>query len=284
MASPHRAKTCPSITRETMQVSVETLTLLSTYSSPEFDDFNFSPACDLSMKRRISQAALIPWVIQGRKDYLDDVPTVKLADAMYFTLRPPAFEAYQRVHVAVAISYPEWFYLKLRQFIGIAFFDELEVKSMVDGSRKRMALPIEKGYEITGVYCHQKIGFDELTESIVPEDNDFGTWLNLVATAHHCTDNRLQELQEWLKRHRRASDAQISPKSRWTKNRQRDALIRHELFQKTERIEICRKLDEAGIDTTPGLQEHGFSRWLDAWLDPDGRQLVQTLFSKVARR
>jgi hypothetical protein len=203
---------------------------------------------------------------------------------MYFTLRPAAFEAYQRLHGPVAITYPEWFYLKLRQFIHILVFDKVEVKSPVDGSCKIVALPIEKGHEITGVHCNQKIGFDELTESIAPEDNDFQSWNNLAGVASDYTDNRLQEVQEWLKSHRRASDTQASAKSRWTKNRQRDALIRDELSRPAERIEICRKLDDASIETTPGLQDGGFTRWLDAWSDPDGRQSVQTLFSKVARR
>jgi hypothetical protein len=264
-----------------MPAEAETLLCLDT--SPEFDDFNFSPSQDSTMRRRISQAALFAWVIDSREIDPDPLPMVDFAEAMYFTLRPAAFEAYQRLHGPVAITYPEWFYLTLRQFIHILVFDRVEVKSPVDGSCKIVALPIEKGHEITGVHCSQ-IGFDELTESIAPGDNDFEVWHSLAAAASDYTDNRLREVQEWLKSHRRASDTQASAKSRWTKNRQRDALIRHELSQRTERIEICRKLDEAGIETTPGLQEHGFSRWLDAWSDPDGRQLVQTLFSKVARR
>jgi hypothetical protein len=230
----------------------ETMMLDYLGTTPEFDDFNFSSYWDSSMKRRISQAALVDWVIDGRA--LDPDSMDNLANAMYFTLRPPAFEAYQRLLGPVAISYPEWFYLKLRQFLRILLFDEVEVKT------------------------HEEIELDELTQGIAPEDNHHEVWFRLVESACYYPDNRVQGLRAWLERHRRA---QGSARSRWTKNQPRGAVIRSELSRGTERMAICRMLDEAGIETTLGLQERGFARWLDAWSDPDGRQSVQTLFSKA---
>jgi hypothetical protein len=265
---------------ERIEMQAETLALDSLGTTPEFDDFNFSSSWDPAMKRRISQAALAKLVIRAREP--DQCPMTDIADAMYFTLRPAAFEAYQRWNGPVAINYREWFYLKLGQFLRILLFDQLEVRSLADDSRKRMRLPIEKGCEITGVHCRNEIGLDELSQSIYPEDNDEETWFRLIEAASYNPDNRLPEVREWLRTHRRT---RASAKSRSTKNEPRDALIRHELSQGTERSEICRKLDEAGIATTLGLQKLGFTRWLDGWSDPeDGRPLVQPLFSKVARR
>lgn len=248
----------------------------------DFDNFNFSSlsSCLEGYCRPVSD--LIALVVYSRED--DPGSIYDFANAMYFTLRPAAFEAYQRVHVPVAISYEDWFYLKLRQFLRILLFDEIEVKNLIDGSRKWQSSCIGKGLEVVSIRCPKDSDLDELEEYITPEHNDWERWLSLAERICYCPDNRLQELREWLKKHRRASRGRATTKIGWTKNQARNEVIRKEMSRGTERVDICRKLDERRIDPTPGLQGLGFKRWLDAWSDAEGRQSVQTLFSKVGRR
>ena len=123
-----------------------------------------------------------------------------------------------------------------------------------------------------------------LVEIILRDDSPSFSWLKLVETVCYCPDNRVQAAIEWLKEQRRSSGLRISARSGWTKNQERDALIRDELAKGTERIDICRKLDERGIATPPTLQRRDCVWWLDAWSDVDARQSVQTIFSKIILR
>jgi len=249
----------------------------------EFDDLNFSPYHDSCLKRTLSQAGLVDLVSQLREGP-DPGAATELAEAMYFTLRPAAFEAIQRAHGPFAISYEEWFYLKFRQFLRILLLDRVEVKNLSDGRRRWTSLPIPDNCEITGIYCSQHCQLNELATSVDAGGVHAYPWVRLVERVCYSPDNRIQALTEWLKRQQTVSASRTSARSGWGDNQNRDALIRDELSKRTERINICRKLDEQGIPTPPGWQKKAGPGWLAAWSNLDTRPYVQTLFSKVACR
>ena len=49
----------------------------------------------------------------------------EFTDTMFWTLRPESFECFQRVHGPRAISYRDWFYAKLSQFLDILTYEKL---------------------------------------------------------------------------------------------------------------------------------------------------------------
>src|SRR5690348_4315118 len=81
--------------------------LLAMDLDPAFENYNFSELWDPTMKSGPGTADLYRFVTNGRLG--DRHASAEFADAMYWTLRQAAFEAFQRDHGARAITYQEWF-------------------------------------------------------------------------------------------------------------------------------------------------------------------------------
>jgi hypothetical protein len=106
----------------------------------------------------------------------------EFADAMFFSLRPEAFDAYDRFHGPFGTSYKEWFPQKLDQFFEILLYKSVYVSSVVDGKfvEETTDLPINPGLTM-GYFKGDFVQPDEL-EALVPEDNNCGLWFDLAET------------------------------------------------------------------------------------------------------
>jgi hypothetical protein len=204
----------------------------------------------------------------------DAVRISEFGDTIYHTLRPAAFEAYQRAHGPHAITYDEWFYSKLTMFLNILGYERLEIPSFSTGGRIHTLVVEQPWKEGVKGFVRQGdwIDEEEIKQTLIPEDNERISWVGQVRDVSAAKTNRAQFLREWLRRQPadRAGAAQI-PAS-WEKNRERDKIISNGLNRRIERSEICVQLDRSEIATTPSLEKVGFHRWVDAWRDPDGRQ------------
>jgi len=204
----------------------------------------------------------------------------EFADAMFFSLRCEAFDAYQRFHGPFGTSYEEWFSQKLDHFVQILLYRSVWVGAVVDGKlvHKTTDLPIERGFTMES-FTGDFVQPDEL-EALPPEDNDCGLWFDLAETVSKAADNRLKAAQDWLKKQRKASRSSAAGQSGWAKNQERDNVIHNGLARGMKRVDICDELDKRAIPTTPALQKLGFYKWSDGWADVRGRKLIQSLFSK----
>jgi hypothetical protein len=127
---------------------------------------------------------------------------------------------------------------------------------------------------------------DELEELLSPKDNgnEEINWGELVFLVAGASENRLVTLLEWLQRNRKTSGSTQPPGRHWVKNAERDQIILNCLMRKMERQAICEELDRRTIPPLPSLQKTGFVTWVKAWDDPEGRETVQRLFSKLLAR
>lgn len=133
-----------------------------------FRDFNFSVQCDPTMRSGPTEAELLELVYRGRRG--DMGALADFADAMFYTLRIEAFEAYQRAHGPVAISHREWFHEKLCSFFGILLYRSVVVEGIVDGDCLSTELPIEPGFKYATYFClPDMFGSDEIEKPLAPK-------------------------------------------------------------------------------------------------------------------
>lgn len=94
---------------------------------PEFLDFNFSAFLDPELKpgHGPTQTRMYQMVIESRRG--DRSAAGEFANTLHWTLRPAAFESFQRVHGPRPIELRDWFYSKLFQFFEILLHDVVEV-------------------------------------------------------------------------------------------------------------------------------------------------------------
>ena len=232
------------------------------------------------MKSRLSKADLYRLVHKGRKG--DRHALAEFADTVYWTLREPAFDAFQREHGVRAISYREWFYYKLLQFFEILLFREILI---AEGLGFRSVEP-DKAWEEGSTVVDGRgpvVQLDELQGALGPERNDCRLWLNLARTVSETSDDRLHAAQEWLKS-RRAPEPSGVQRRGWTKNQERDQIILNCLGRGMEPESICQELDRRTIPTLPAWQAKRIQRWIEAWADPGRRKALQQLLSKIPQR
>ena len=255
---------------------------------PEFRDFNISYlwSPDLRAGSGPNESKLFRLVYESRKGVRGAAG--EFADTMYWTLRPAAFESFQRLHGPRAIDYRDWFYGKLCQFLSILVYEQLRVYGLGAWGGAAPPQTDEPWNEGCGVLCGdgELIERDELEEQLSPEDheNEELNWAELVLLLADAGEDRLATLQEWLRRFREKRASNQPSGRHWVKNAERDQIILNCLMRKMERRAICEELDRRTIPILPSLQKIGFVRWVDAWDDQESRSTVQQLFSKLAAR
>jgi|SRR5271170_6239913 len=249
----------------------------------DFNDFNFSFLWDPALKKGPTELQLLELVHEGRagkKSALND-----FADAMYYTLRRQAFDAYQRFHGPVGFGYCEWFHAKLSRFLEILLYQSLHATGFVNDKfvSKIADWPVEEGFTIIS-FDGEIVQPDEIEGIAEPEDNTCPAWWGLVRTITEHPEDRLKAAQEWLNNHRKENHSTSSRASGWTKNRERNQIIRNCHGQGMDLDKICLELDKRTIITLPALQARGLHRWADALKNPEARKSIQVLFSKVLQR
>ena len=255
---------------------------------PEFRNFNicylWTP--DLRAGGGPNESQLFRLVYESRRGVRGAAG--EFADSMYWTLRPAAYESFQKLHGPRAIDHRDWFYSKLCQFFGILLYEQLRVFGLGAWGGSAPPKTDEPWNEGCGVLCGggPSVDRDELEELLSPEDSEKEelNWAELVRVLADAGEDRPATLRNWLQRlHERRGSPQ-SPGRHWAKNAERDQVIRNCLMRKMERRAICEELDRRTIPLLSNLQEKGFVKWVDAWDDPDSRSMVQQLFSKLVAR
>jgi len=249
----------------------------------DFNDFNFSFLWDPALQKGPTELQLLKLVHEGRAGRRHAL--AEFADAMYFSLRPQAFDAYQRFHGPVGFGHSEWFYAKLDHFFQLLLYDSLQVTGIVNDKLvyKTTDWPVEEGFTIIG-FNGETIQPEQIEEAIGPGHNVCREWLDVAQKVTEHPENRLKAAQEWLTDHRAKNPSTSSRASGWAKNQERDQIIRNCLDRGMERGEICLELDKRTIPTLSSLQAKGFHRWADGWINPEVKKSIQTLFSKVLLR
>jgi len=141
---------------------------------------------------------------------------------------------------------------------------------------------------LDGLFLDQgpQVAEDEILEYLVPEDNEVVCWEELVKVVSQAeAANRLATLRRWLTEQRTKRLLAAKDVRSWGKNQERDQLILSSLGCQMGRQRICMELDRQGIPVgLPALERYGFQKWGAAWANPEGRQAIQRLFSKLASR
>jgi hypothetical protein len=221
----------------------------------------------------------------------DKSAAAEFADTLCWTLREETFEAFQRAHGPRPLRFAHWFYAKLGQLLGILLHTEILVYGLgLHGSagKPETEQPWREG---SGVLTGRDPAIDgeELGRAFLPEDAAQFDWAGLVRTLLAAGERRLAAFEELLRERIRQAEARragtfLGSMRRRSRNEERDMIVASCLARGEPRHEICRILDQKGIPTTPMMRQHEVTRWTDAWSDPEFRNNVQQVFSKVKRR
>jgi hypothetical protein len=255
-------------------------------NDPEFLNFNFSWLADDTLQpgsgpRESDLYVLVQKARKGIDDALQEYE-----DAMSWTLRPAAFESFQRTFGARAIEYPDWFYSKLYQFFRILLHERVQVLHSGpsgDVGPARTDRPWEEGQILYG--DGPSIDPDDL-ETAFSVDGRY-PWHEFVKLAVSSGQSRVEEIRHVIRvlaDHRTESKAVARKAREWSDNVQRDRIILDALDGGKPRREICQILDQYLLPTTDNMRRHGCATWLAAWNDKQLRRAVQSLFSKVTSR
>jgi hypothetical protein len=93
----------------------------------DFEGFNFCPIHDPSLKPGHGPTAAGLYRLTHEARLGDRSAIHELASAIHWTLKEASFESFQRVHGARPITYRDWFYSKLAQFMEILLHNQVEV-------------------------------------------------------------------------------------------------------------------------------------------------------------
>jgi hypothetical protein len=169
---------------------------------PEFADFNFSSFLDPELKpgNGPTTTDMYRMVIESRRG--DRPAAAEFANTLHWTLRPAAFDSFQRVHGPRPIGYPDWFYSKLYQFFDILLHDRVEV--LGNGPEgyfgpPRTDHPWEEGRKtLRGVA--QSLEPEELEEAFSSGDHERINWFDLVQLGtRSAAETRLARLRGRLR-------------------------------------------------------------------------------------
>ena len=231
---------------------------------PDFNDFNFSAPPQATS---VAHQELAQWVCQARDG--NKWAIRQFASAMYWTLRPTAFEAYLRLHPGVPISYPDWFYSKVHQFCRVLLDSDPGTPFT---ERAQRGIPIPD-------YSDAWLERDRLPETLQPDDNERLPWHEFVRTVSEQPEDRKGALWAWLKGQRQTpSTRKESPDTA-----RRNNLIRQAHAKGQRGRQICEILDRNGVPTSDKMQEADVRTWTIAWDDPDFRNNVQQVISKAKK-
>lgn len=272
------------------------------FVSFEFDrwfcDFNFSEVLDPDLRpgNGPGQLELIQLVQRARGG--DRFAKFEFTDTMYWTLRPEAFECFQRAHGPRPISYRDWFYAKLRHFFRILVYETLNVDGLGPDGKPKTAetdRPWEEGLTVLGP-GGAAIEDEEIELTFSPTDNEPCFWGAMVDEVCEASEGRLAVLEAILGRLRRQRGrvgsgelaggdlASIRPVRDRKRSRERNQVIRRMLKDGKDGLEICVELDRRGIELLPILRQHGILSWVAGWNDDRAHNNIQQLFSKQGRK
>jgi hypothetical protein len=249
-------------------------------------DFNFSRFWDPDLKpgHGPDESALYRLVFESRKGVSHAAQ--EFGNTMYWTLRAPPFEAFQRLHGPRPIEYKDWFYSKLHQFLSILVYEELSVSGVSPNRAAGRPQTDEPWKEGTGRLSGSGpiIQEDEVEQAVLCEDHEDLNWNQLVRELAGAGPDRFMILREWMETNKNRPGLSPKLKRGWTKNEERDLIICNCLRRGVSPGQICEELDRRTIATLEGLQRAGVFKWIDAWAHSEHRKRVQQLFSKLASR
>jgi hypothetical protein len=270
------------------------MSFVTLFLDREFPDFNFCETLDPDLRPGSgpSQLALIQMVHAAR--WGDRSAGFEFTDTMFWTLRPESFECFQRLHGPRAISYRDWFYAKLSQFLEILTYEKLALDGFGPDGKPRTPetdKPWEEGLAVLGP-GGPGTDSDDLEKTFVLADNDPAFWGEVVDEVCRAAEDRLAVLEEIMGRLRRKRGivasgapasgfpASVRPRRGWRRTKERNKIIRQLLGEGKGGREICVALDEGEEDVLPILQSRGITTWLAGWADEEVRRNIQQLFSK----
>jgi hypothetical protein len=250
---------------------------------PAFADYNFSELGDPALRGGPSSAGLYRLAYKARGG--DRAAAQMFVDTMRWTLRPEAWECFQRVHGPRPVSHREWFYAKLMQFFDVLLYDELTIMGSSGHPRKLQPTELlDDGATIWGG-SGPLIQPDELEQALAAEEYAQHQWYSLVERIQNNPMDRAGAARAWLNEQRKAGGVRTERSRRgWTKNQERDQVILNCLDRGMEPALVCDELHKRTIATLPALQAKGIHRWTEGWLDLEARNAIQQLFSKVRGR
>ncbi len=257
----------------------------------EFPDFNFSATWDPDLRPGggPSQLKLIQMVHGARRG--ERGAAAGFTETMYWTLRPESFECFQRVHGPRSISYRDWFFSKLAQFLDILVYEQLSVVGPGGETGLKAGAPWEEGFLVLGP-GEVAVDPSDLEKTYVPADNNPTFWGEIVDEVCHAGGDRLAVLEEIMGRLRRRRGrvtsgesatglpAGVRPRREWGRTKERNRIIRELIADDKGGREICVALDEGEEDVLPIMQRRGITTWLAGWADEEVRRNIQQLFSK----
>jgi hypothetical protein len=256
--------------------------MISFFLDPAFEDFNFCESWDPALRVGPSSANLYELIYKARQG--SRVDAAEFAETMAWTLRPETWECFQRTHGHRPASHRDWFYAKLMQYFNILLYDELTVNEANGHTRKlkpdELLTPNLKVSHGNGPLIQP----DELEESLVAEKHAEYPWFGLVQQILSQPDNRLGAAQAWLRDQMAPTDSIAPQRSGWTKNEERDQIIVNLLNRGVEPASICEELDLIAMQKLPSMKAKGVHRWKEGWANPQTRNAIQQLFSKVRKR
>ena len=242
-----------------------------------FLDFNCSRLLDPTMEAGLRQAFLYKLVYAARQE--DRLETLHFADVMRCTLMEVTFDAFERAHGPRAITYADWFYCKLVQFLEILTYERL-IAEGATSEGEATDRPWEKGFYVSGSIGP---GIDEgdLTHAFKPEDAETFDWQWLVQEVSTTGGDRGEVLKQIIED---LATERVPAKSReWSRNKERNLVIRNCLGRGADPEVICRDLDKRTIDPLPIMEQNNIQSFVVALADPRTRNAIQQLISKVSK-
>jgi len=254
---------------------------------PAFADFNFCSIWDPALKMRLPKHRLFRLAYQARQGHRG--ARMELSDTIDCTLRPAAFEAFQQAHGPFAATHAEWLYSKLRQIFDVLLYERLVILDETTSQKgfRDIEEPWNEGLEDCCLDLGPHLTEEDVQEYLVPEDIERVSWSELVdAVSRARLENRPATLRQWLSRQREARiSASKGARGSWGRNRERNQTISDLLGRQIGRERICAELDRQRIALNlPALEARGFPTCAAAWADPEGREAIQRLFSKLTAR
>lgn len=250
----------------------------------DFLEFNFSELADPDLAFRVSTRSLYGMIYCARAG--SKAGYIEFCDAFAWTVKPACLEAFQRACGPRPITFEDWAYSKVAQFLAILTYEELRWNSLTGIEGEARTNPLvkrspEEGNVILGA-TGAVTDADEL-RSLFPwpriiEFNWQEVFANVLAAGSNYGDALRSILDE------QPSTRQSQPRRRWARNERRDNIIVELLERGDDHEAICRELDNRVIPVLPKLAQHGVHRWYDGYGHPDCQNAIQQLFSKVRNR
>lgn len=236
---------------------------------PNFEDFNFSAIFDPGLEPGRGPSSTWLYGLAYRARIKERTGAFELSDALYWTLKEGAFEAFKWKYGPRPATYEDWLYGKLKQFCEILLYEQL----LVDYERPpRTKEPWKEGNFLAG--RGPLVDPDLLAQAFLPEDIEEFNWtrfVNEVSRARKPFERFQNLLQERIASRRTVSADGVQrvrpsrpPRMRRSRNDQRNMLIAAWRRKDLPILEICGILDRRHFETTPQMKKHRITSWVEA--------------------